>query len=85
MADKCEGCNKPATRTDSEGVPLCGKCYRGLVAETWRDIGDDVLNTIIKRGLVHADRQEPRVLVWHKDTQAIIGRAVRKALKDRRP
>jgi len=26
----CEGCGKPATKTDSEGVHLCDDCYEGL-------------------------------------------------------
>lgn len=27
---KCEGCGEPATRSDSEGVPLCKACYDAL-------------------------------------------------------
>jgi len=32
--DKCEGCEKPATHLDSEGVPLCDECYAALPVET---------------------------------------------------
>lgn len=30
---RCEGCKKPATTTDSEGVPLCQECYDELARE----------------------------------------------------
>lgn len=30
---RCEGCDKPATTQDSDGVPLCAKCMRSLVAD----------------------------------------------------
>lgn len=33
---KCEGCGVHATKEDSEGVPLCGKCHASLVAEQSR-------------------------------------------------
>lgn len=30
----CEGCSRPATERDSEGVDLCTDCWQGLVDET---------------------------------------------------
>jgi hypothetical protein len=29
----CEGCDRKATTSDAEGVPLCRACYRDLVRE----------------------------------------------------
>jgi len=29
----CEGCGKPATHSDMEGVPLCKKCWDDMLAE----------------------------------------------------
>lgn len=31
---RCEGCGAKATTSDSEGVPLCGRCMRQLVQES---------------------------------------------------
>lgn len=32
----CEGCGKPATTQDSEGVPLCKECFDSLVKDKKR-------------------------------------------------
>lgn len=34
--EKCEGCKKPATTSDSEGIPLCAECAKDLDEETLR-------------------------------------------------
>jgi len=31
--DYCEGCGRTATKTDSEGVPLCDKCFDRLAED----------------------------------------------------
>jgi hypothetical protein len=33
----CEGCGKPATATDVDGVPLCEECYELEVREAIED------------------------------------------------
>jgi hypothetical protein len=33
----CEGCGKPATCADSEGVPLCKVCFDDMLAEDESD------------------------------------------------
>jgi hypothetical protein len=33
MKERCEGCKGLATTHDSEGVPLCAKCFKVMVEE----------------------------------------------------
>lgn len=35
----CEGCGRFADERDSEGVPLCGKCYQSLLDDSCREYG----------------------------------------------
>lgn len=39
--EKCEGCGKPATTSDGEGVPLCEECAKTC---------DDSPNTVVRDG-----------------------------------
>lgn len=38
----CEGCQKPATTQDCEGVPLCSECMNELIESTVRDAANEV-------------------------------------------
>lgn len=40
VPDRCEGCDKPATMQDSEGVPLCKECYESLDRDEEIDLSE---------------------------------------------
>lgn len=43
VAEKCEGCRKPATRHDNDGVPLCDQCAAQLKAEDAEPINEPIV------------------------------------------
>lgn len=61
MSNKCEGCNKKAVTSDSEGVPLCQACYDALVIEELkREIAD-----VMKESAKWKDAYENMRLLKH--------------------
>ena len=45
------------------------------------EFGQLVLETIIEGGLVHADEEEPALLIWSANAQEQIGAAIMEALE----